>query len=253
MARITCSQLTLIEKRKTSLGGQTLTYTLKRSSRAKHIRLEINVKTGLAVVVPRGCNLNQLPDLLKRKTKWILSKLAKYRRIGLISADKQLKIGDTIPYLGRDLRIVMLPGSTNADDVKIEQGKLMVSLSSATNTLNLALECWYRQQAEKVISQRVQELGARLGLSYGRLCIRSAKTRWGSCSQKGNLNFSWRLIMTPQPVVDYVIIHELAHLRQMNHSKRFWQVVAEYCPQWQQHRRWLKDHEVELAAKLATH
>lgn len=155
---------------------------------------------------------------------------------------------DTIPYLGRDLKVVKQPHS-QVNSVKLEPKRLVVSLKSA-NGLNPVLEWWYRQQAEKLIRKRADELSARLGLTYGRLTIRGAKTRWGSCSQKGNLNFNWRLMMVPRPVIDYVIIHELAHLKEMNHREKFWKLVAEYCPRWHRHRRWLKTHEPELTAKL---
>jgi len=116
--------------------------------------------------------------------------------------------------------------------------------------VNLVLEWWYREQAEKLIRKRADELCARLGVKYGRLTIRGVKTRWGSCSHKGNLNFNWKLIMAPEPVVEHVIIHELAHLKEMNHAKRFRELVAELCPGWRDHKRWLKDHECMLSGPL---
>jgi predicted metal-dependent hydrolase len=84
----------------------------------------------------------------------------------------------------------------------------------------------------------------------GDLSDRGQKTRWRSCSQKGNLSFNWKLIMMPEPVIDYVIVHELAHLKEMNHTKRFWELVGKHCLEWRYHRKWLKDHGVEFAATL---
>ena len=138
----------------------------------------------------------------------------------------------------------------NANSVKLEQNKLLVSLKSASSRLNVTLERWYRMQAVKLIGKRASELSPLLGLTYNRLVIRGQRTRWGSCSHKGNLSFNWKLLMAPEPVIDYVIIHELAHLKEMNHTKRFWELVAEYCPRWREHKKWLKDHETELATKL---
>ncbi len=137
-----------------------------------------------------------------------------------------------------------------ADSVELEQNRLVVNLNARNGQLNLVLEAWYRQQAERLIKKRADELCPRLGVTYGRLSIRGARTRWGSCSRKGNLNLNWKLMMLPEPVIDYVVIHELAHLKEMNHSKKFWDLVAEHCPQWRKHGKRLKDHAAELSAKL---
>jgi predicted metal-dependent hydrolase len=115
--------------------------------------------------------------------------------------------------------------------------------------LNLILEWRYRTEAEKSIEDRVNQLCPQLGVSYNRLTIRGAKTRWGSCSKKRNLNFNWKLMMVPEPVIDCVIIDELAHLKEMNHSTNFWKLVGEHCPQWRRYRKWLKVHESKLASE----
>jgi hypothetical protein len=251
MVQVTHPQLTTEGKRKITINGQTIPYIIKRSTRAKHVRLEVRQETGLTVVIPKSYKIGQIPDLLEAKGSWILAKLAKYGKVQPLCADKGVKSGDAIPYLGRDLEVVKRQNRRNADSVKLEQNRLVVSLRSATSRLNLVLEQWYRMQAAKLIKERADKLSARLGLTYNRIIIRGQKTRWGSCSHKGNLSFNWKLIMAPEPVIDYVIIHELAHLKEMNHTKRFWELVAEHCPRWYEHKKWLKDHETELAAKLS--
>ena len=85
-----------------------------------------------------------------------------------------------------------------------------------------------------------------MGVTYGRLAIRDQKTRWGSCSRAGNLNFNWRLVLAPPAVLDYVVVHELAHRVELNHSVRFWRVVARYCPTMDEHRAWLRTHGATL-------
>ena len=116
--------------------------------------------------------------------------------------------------------------------------------------LELALERWYRTEAAKLINERADKLSSNMGVSYKRIGIRGQKTRWGSCSRKKNLSFNWKLIMAPEPVLDYVIIHELTHLKEMNHSKRFWKLVASYCPGWQDCKNWLKQHETDLTGRF---
>ena len=239
----------LIGTYQTILEGQTVSYAVKRSSRAKHVRLEMRIKTGLIVVVPSSYNVEQLSDLLRKKGRWILSKLTQHGKGHSSAVEREVKSGDSIPYLGRHLKVVEQHNPGTAVSVRLEKNRLLINLNSGNGGLNLVLEWWYRQQAEKLIKKRADELCSLLGVTYDRLSIRRAKTRWGSCSRKGNLSFNWKLMMVPEPVIDYVIIHELAHLKEMNHSKNFWKLVEKHCPQWRKHRRWLKDQEAELAAK----
>ena len=251
MVQPTRPQPALIGAYKTILEDQTVPYTVKRSSRAKHVRIEVRGKTGLTIVIPGSYNVEELPDLLRKKKRWILDKLAKYGKGHPLAAEKEIKNGDFIPYLGRHMKVVERHDPRMADSVKLEKNRLLLNLGSRNSRLNLVVEWWYRQQAEILIKKRAAELCPRLWVTYGRLTIRGAKTRWGSCSRTSNLNFNWKLMMAPEPVIDYVIIHELAHLKEMNHSKKFWELVAEHCPQWRKHKRWLKEHEAELAAKLS--
>ena len=100
-----------------------------------------------------------------------------------------------------------------------------------------------KETAAAVIKGRVEHWAAMMGLGHGRVLIKSQRTLWGSCSAKGNLNFNWRLAFAPRQVLDYVVIHELAHLRELNHSKRFWAMVEKYCPDFRVNRRWLHDNQ----------
>ncbi len=250
MVQPTCPHLTITGKGKITIKGKNIPYIIKRSTRAKYVRLEVRQGTGLTVVIPKSYKIGQIPGLLEAKRSWILDKLAKCGQAQLLSAENKLKNGDVIPYLGRNLEVVRRQNLGNTDSVRLEQNRLVVTLGSASSELNLLLEQWYRMQAARLINKSANELSAQLGLSYNQLTIRGQKTRWGSCSHRGNLSFNWRLMMAPEPVIDYVIIHELAHLREMNHSKRFWELVAEHCPRWRKHKKWLKNHEAELTAKL---
>ena len=243
MVQVTHYQLTVVGKREVTLNGQTISYILKRSPRAKHVRFEMKRESGLTVVIPKSYEVGHLPGLLGAKQGWILSNLEKYSEVQSLRARKELKSGDTVPYLGRDLELVAQQNHENACSVKLERNTMVVNLTSTDSRLNTVLEQWYRMQAAKLLKKRADKLSAQLGLNYNRLIIRGQKTRWGSCSHKGNLSFNWKLIMAPEPVIDYVIIHELTHLKEMNHTKRFWQLVAEHCPQWREHRKWLRDFE----------
>ncbi len=103
-----------------------------------------------------------------------------------------------------------------------------------------------RDQAHELLADSVKYWAEKIGVKYGRVSVKDQKTRWGSCSEKGNLNFNWRLMIAPAPVRDYVVIHELCHLIEMNHSKNFWRHVSQFCPDHKVARKWLRDHGREL-------
>ena len=105
-------------------------------------------------------------------------------------------------------------------------------------------------QAKKIIPGKVSYFAGIIGVDFGRITIRAQKTRWGSCSAKGNLNFNCLLLRAPEEILDYVIVHELCHRKEMNHSKAFWAEVAKVCPDYKKHRKWLKDHGDELMSSL---
>ena len=106
------------------------------------------------------------------------------------------------------------------------------------------------KKAAEVLPEKVRRFGAEMGVSCGRITIRSQRTRWGSCSARGNLNFNCLLMLSPEPVQDYVVIHELCHRKEMNHSQAFWAEVEKYCPDYRIHRKWLKENGASLIARL---
>jgi predicted metal-dependent hydrolase len=223
-----------------NINGQSISYSLRPSLRARHVRLVIKRETGLTIVHPLDYNIGRLPSLLKEKSAWILKNLARNSQSVRNDDTRVLRDGSCIPYLGRQLKIVKMHLPTLADSVRLDGDHLFINLNNHKIKLNRVVEWWYRKQAADLVPKKVAELGSRLRISYGRISIKKVKTRWGSCSHQGNLNFNWKLIMIPEPVVDYVIIHELCHRKEMNHSQKFWQLVGQYCPDWRQHRQWLK-------------
>jgi predicted metal-dependent hydrolase len=234
------------EDQETNIQGRRVQYTLKRSTRARYARLEVSPERGLIVTIPVFQNIDHVRQLLEEKERWIIEKLAKYSSAN--SDTKQLQNGDNITYLGCPLTIEVQPGVT--ENVNFDTGNGTVRVTAGRDGLRSTLERWYRIEARKKIEQKVENQSRLMGLSYQRITIKSQKTLWGSCSRKRNLNFNWRLIMAPEPVIDYVVIHELAHIKVMNHSKRFWQTVEKYYPDWPKYRTWLREHSLELNRKL---
>ena len=229
----------LIDTFQMDLDGRSLTCSLRVSLRARYVRLEYR-QGGLIITIPRMYRRENLSYLLEQKKRWLISMMDKYGSAAQAAIPRELQNGDTIPYLGGILTLVTLPGGNGHSDVILEGTCLLVGTGIP---LKQSITSWYRQQAETLFAQRVQELAGELGVVCTKLSVRQAKTRWGSCSRKASLSLNWKLIMAPLVVIDYVIIHELAHIREMNHSRRFWKVVAEHCPEWREHRQWLREHE----------
>lgn len=197
---------------------------------------------GLEVVLPRGVALREAAAFVRREQHWVLAALAKQRQRA--DAAPALADGSALPYLGATLTLRLTTGTRSTlrrvgDDLHV---RLADGIEPAT-----ALEAWYRADARRVLGERVAVHAAALNVTPGRISIKDTRSRWGSCSSKGNLNFSWRLLLAPDAVMDYVVAHEVAHLRELNHSPRFWATVASICPDYARQRAWLRKHGAELA------
>ncbi len=226
------------------LAGRPVSYVLRRSTRARYARLEISPEKGLVVVLPRRDNVDRARQLLEQKQRWVIEKLVQFTPVS--SAACTVRDGDTIPYLGQKLTVRTITARFDTVCMDITRQTLTVFLTPVNGRLQLALEKWYRSEAEYMIRQLTVQYSRLMALNYHRIIMKGQKTLWGSCSRQRNLNFNWRLIMAPEPVIIYVVVHELAHLKHMNHSQKFWQLVEKYCPDWHDHRSWLRIHSAEL-------
>jgi predicted metal-dependent hydrolase len=192
------------------------------------------------VVAPEAFNLVELKDILREKKAWILKKLEAADRLAAARQTNQPQ-SRSVFYRGRLylLETRVEPGSTVA--VEFEEDRLVVVVPPGVEgDTSAILERWLRQMARLLINQRIRVINEKLKLPFNRVFIKGQKTRWGSCSQQKNLNFNWRLVMAPLPVLDYIVAHELAHLVEMNHSKKFWAFVEQIYPGYIVHRAWLK-------------
>lgn len=227
-----------------TIDGVPVNYTLKVSPRARVLRLVIRPTSGLEVVVPRGTGRRQIEQVLHEKARWITTTLARVEREAAAATPPELRDGVLLPFAGQQLRLAIRLGAPMGRfRAIVGEGTLTLTVADASQeVLRAALEAWYRREAPRVFAERLAICNAPFGFAYGRVSIKEQKTRWGSCSRKGNLNFNWRLLLAPLAVLDYVVTHELAHLKELNHSPRFWALVASACPTYAAHRRWLRQH-----------
>jgi predicted metal-dependent hydrolase len=219
-------------------------YTIRRSRRAKRIQMRFVPGQGFEVVLPARAPMREVEPFVRGAVDWMRRTLATMTEVGVAAA---LGNGSATPYLGERLRIQQTSGTR--DTVQRVGDTLVVTLRhSGAISVNAAVEAWYRVEARRVLAQRAAAHAATLGVDIGRVTIKDTRSRWGSCSNKGNLNFSWRLLLAPYAVMDYVAAHEVAHLREPNHSPRFWALVESLCPDYRTHRAWLREHGRELTA-----
>jgi predicted metal-dependent hydrolase len=239
---------TVLGKYEIRLGTRRVSYILKRSRAARLIWLKIQRESGLTVTVPRFYNIEHLEEYLKSHSKWILRNLARQSQIVPASTATVLLPANTISYLGQHCTVKKNISGQGLTAI-VQDGHKSPD-RSGEKIPQWEIERWLKTQAALVINNKVKLFAQQIGLPYNRVSIRNQKARWASCSCRKNLNFNWRLIMVPELVLDYVIIHELCHLKEMSHSRAFWELVARYCPNWREYRQWLDDHCFEISAQF---
>lgn len=238
-----------IERRSISLSQGPQDYTLRTSGRARRVRLVIQPGGALEVVAPRRVSLARVEAALREHEAWILRTRARLARMAPpLAPPEPLTEGRLLHYAGRELRLSLRAGASAGHfQARLLDDHLTLTLPRIEETLaHAALERWYRRQAHTVIAERLAHWNAHYGYTWTRIAIKEQKTRWGSCSRLGALNFNWRLLLAPLPVLDYVVIHELCHLKEPNHAPRFWALVAQTCPDYRERRNWLRQHGHEL-------
>lgn len=244
------------------LGNQVLDYALKRSRR-KSIGFVID-EHGLSVSAPRWVTLAQIEDAIREKQRWILAKIAEFRAHRQAIPRVRWESGGTLPYLGEDIVLrVVTRVVTQAVTDKHARPDEAVSYDAVARLLHIALppgaetqqikdraQAWLQTQARRIFAERLDLYAERLGVRYSAFRLSSAATRWGSCSAEGKILLNWRLVHFPLSSIDYVVAHELAHLREMNHGPRFWQTVADLLPGFESARDHLRNPPPELLPNL---
>lgn len=195
-----------------------IAYTHKVHSRSKSIKIHLEPNGEVVVTTPRFTPKIAIKAMIRKNKTWIEKQLLRIKQQqNLMESATQLQIF----------------GKTHFKE------KLQLNSQKEVDR-------FLKSTATRYILPRTKKIAEEMGINFGRVTLRQQKTRWGSCSSQGNLNFNWRLVHFPTPVVDYVIIHELAHRKQMNHSAHFWDLVRKHDPAYAQHRGWLKRHGLTL-------
>ena len=208
-----------------------ISYTVRRSSRARRVRVNVHAHAGVEVVLPARAPDRAAAAAVAELRPWIERRLDELAGVQRRLAQR----AGTLPYLDETLRLVPQRGRIR---VHRRDDELLVPAAEPQR----AVESWYRRAARQEIGARLDRATGLVGTSYRGLVIRGQRTRWASCSAEGSMSFNWRLLLGPETVLDYVVWHEVCHLEVLDHSPRFWRLVESRCPGYREQMRWLRQN-----------
>lgn len=219
-----------------------ISYTHKTHPRSRSIKIKIEASGEVVVVTPNRISSRAVESFVEQQTAWIEQHLAKINLKKKVS-----ETDDSVALFGKVYQKKIVNKPTIPRGVSVGSRQLIINVPSPElpaaelkTKVQTYITRFLKNTAEQYIVPRTHQLAKHMGISFGTITLRQQKSRWGSCSSQGNLNFNWRLIHAPTEVIDYVIIHELAHRRHMDHSTAFWNLVSHYDPAYKEHRGWLK-------------
>ncbi len=220
-----------------------LTFEVRRSDRRQTLGLTVERDGRLVLTAPTRVVDERLERFAKSKRLWVYKKLAAKEAMPPPAPAKQYVTGEGFPYLGRSYRLLLVP-SLNVP-VKLEDGRFKMARAEASRGRAHMLN-WYSAHARPWLQERVDTFKTRLRVHPCRLVVQDLGFRWGSCGRGGALYFHWQAILLPPRVVEYVVVHELVHLREPHHSPAFWRTLERVVPDWEQRRQWLAAHGREF-------
>ena len=217
--------------------GRDVSVSIRRSARARRILLHVGVYDGkVEIVLPPGASAIEGLGFASTQTGWVADQLSRIRTAVPFAN------GSVFPLLGEEIAIRLVPGHPATPALCGRD----LCVGGRADTLGGRVRRWTRNQALEEIKPRAHRMASEIGKTPARISIRDTRSRWGSCSHVGNLNFSWRLVMAPEWVLNYVVAHEVAHLQELNHSDRFWAVVDRLNPDSKPARKWLRANGADL-------
>lgn len=235
------------EKGMVQFGSRKIDFFVKRSSRRRTISLFVDPFEGVFLRAPIGLSLKSLSKLVQAKAVWILKKQRQIEEIKEFLPKREFINGETFLYLGRQLRLKVVSKSIiDIPKVKIVEGRFFVTLNShftklgKQRVIRKALINWYKKHAQCILLNRVVIYSKKLQLSVAEIFLSNQSKRWGSCNTKGRIRFNWFIVMAPMSLIDYVVAHELCHLKHNNHSQDFWKLLGSIMPDYEIRRERLR-------------
>lgn len=218
-------------------------YILKRSRKRKRtISLQITRQSDVVVLAPHFTPVAEINSFVEQKHDWIQKNVQRQKEQRIYALEKQYVSGEHFYYLGAPYPLEVFFQQNLPRGLVFWRNRFYLNCQDGQAGRKSHFIEWYKTKAGEYLSSQVKQLAGRLQLPPKGIRITSARTRWGSCSQENNLAFSFRLIMAPPAVIDYVVVHELMHIKEKNHSSRFWKLVENVVPEYKLHRHWLAEN-----------
>ncbi len=235
-------------------GDTVIEYSIQYKRNKRNVTIYIDPSDGVKIFAPAGIHQHQLNSILHKKSPWIIKKQNEINEIKKQSPPKEFRSGEKFPYLGRHFRLEILQGgSTHHARLKFRQGMFTATIPGTFSSqerreqLRQLFKEWYISRGQEKIKERVEHYCPILKVTPTKVMLKDQKTLWGSCTKKGTININWRIIMAPLEVIDYLVVHELAHLKHPNHSDDFWHLVQLALPDYRERRKWLHKFGPTLA------
>ena len=230
-----------------NFGTKRIDYTIKRGNRKKTLAINVTLASQVIVLAPNNFSREKIKTIVKKKALWILEKQEHFKRLAMLFPEKELVSGEQILLLGRKYRL-KIKEENYSSALKLSGRKIFISVARNLDSnkrkekIRDALIKWYFEKSTKIIKQRVNRYSRLLNLFPEKIMIKDQKKRWASCSSDGILRFNWRIAIAPVSIVDYVVAHELCHLKVKNHSSDFWKLVSIVIPDYKKRKDWLKNN-----------
>lgn len=224
-------------------------FTIARSPRRRSISIEIR-KAQVVIRAPMGVAQSFLLSFLQEKAAWVRAKIAEQQqKLAIIPEPRRHRHCSTIPFMDETLTLVLGRGSRAAIARVDQQLHVILSprsrLSDEEQTRQL-LSRWYQQQALTILTRKTTDLTRSMGLVCTQVSVKATRSKWGHCTSRGAIQYNWQILLAPEAIVDYLVAHEVSHLRHQNHSADFWALVASICPTFKIDRAWLKAEGAQL-------
>lgn len=220
---------------------ETIDYEVRYSEDATQPRIDVDIH-GVRVILPAGSDIDP-QELVEDNAQWVFEKWRNYQTHREQAPSRSFEPGEMFPYRGQELPVLVR--NVEQSDVTSD-GFVLAADAVESAGIPDVLESLYRREARSVFESRIDFYANEMEVEPGKLELRNQRTRWASCSPQRTLSFNWRLVMAPDDVIDYVVIHELAHLREQNHTRRFWNIVQQHDPEYNKHVDWLAENSARL-------
>jgi predicted metal-dependent hydrolase len=226
------------ERSMVQFGRTSIPYSIERGRRLKTVAIAVDSQRGVRVRAPRHTAVVKLDEIVRRRGKWITDRRREHEMLPREPTPREFVSGETFMYAGKQYRLKLVPRELGAGErVRLVGARLCVK---ADRQVRSSLVSWYRERAQERLDSRLRVWAERVGVRPARVLVREQRARWGSADSKGNLRFNWRIVQASTRLLDYVVAHELVHLRHADHTRDFWATLGRVMPDYEARRERLR-------------